>query len=205
MAINRALPSEVINDLNSGSFEEIFFYEIHLATPLYFTNFHSDLMITTLTSNGAKLFKGNGSIIRNHDNISEHGDLKADQTQVYLNGADQNLLRLFSTQANYRNRRLVIRGLTKGFNNASSYTDESRLYEEWDGEIQKKVITDGETSSELVVTVGHPFFPFMRTNGRRTNPASYQRLAPGSKGMDHAGQGDVEVRWGLTNDNRTGV
>ena len=167
--------------------------ELQLATPQYFTTTNIDISYDSSTAPdaGANTYLAQGQFV-NYGNIIESADLRINTLDMTFTAVDTTTIALLLNN-NFIDKRVVIYRVI--LDSQYNFTDDD-VWMLFDGRITAYGIRETNETAECTITVASQFADFMRTSGRKTNPASQNIHFASDKGMDFSPQIVKDIKWG---------
>lgn len=189
----RNLSPDLITSLNQRKLRIIELIELHLSTPVYFTNGHIDVDYDSATAPdaGTNTYLAQGQFI-SLGGISETTDIRVNAMAITFTAVDLTTAALVLNN-DYIDRRVVAYRMV--LNDDYSYNSD-HVFQYFDGTISSFSISESPNTANLTLKVASQFADYERTNGRRTNSTSQQRYFSGDVGLDFSPQIQTEIKWG---------
>lgn len=167
--------------------------ELQLSTTQYFTTTNIDIDYDSPTAPdvGTNTYLAQGQFIK-YGNISESADLRINSLDMEFTAVDQTTIALLLNNDFIDKRVVIYRAILA--NDYSFGSDDVWLL--FDGRITAYGIRETNETAVCTITVASQFADFLRTNGRKTNPASQNIHFSSDKGMDFSPQIVKDIKWG---------
>lgn len=167
--------------------------ELHLDTPVYFTNGGFDITWDSPTAPdaGDNTYTAQGQFIE-FSNVSETADVRVGTIDLTFTAVDLTTVALVLNN-DYINKRVVIYRII--FNDDYTF-DSDNVFQFFDGRITDYSISETQTSVTLTITCATQFADFEKLSGRKTNDTSQKLFFANDDGMEFASQIVKEIKWG---------
>lgn len=167
--------------------------ELQLSTTQYLTttNIDIDYDSDTAPDAGTNTYLAQGQFL-NYGNIVESADVRINSLDMDFTAVDTTTLALLMNN-DFIDKRVVIYRVILGDDYTFGADDVWMLF---DGRITGYAISENEETARVTITVASQFADFMRTSGRKTNPASQNIHFASDKGMDFSPQIAKDIKWG---------
>lgn len=191
--MTRSIASATQTKLAANSIFVADLIELQLATPQYFTTTNIDISYDSATApdSGANTYLAQGQFV-NYGNIIESADLRINTLDMTFTAVDTTTIALLLNN-NFIDKRVVIYRAILNDQYSFGADDVWMLF---DGRITAYGIRETNETAECTITVASQFADFMRTTGRKTNPASQNIHFASDKGMDFSPQIVKDIKWG---------
>jgi len=191
----RNLDTDLLTTLKGNKLRIVELIELHLATPVYFTNAHINIDYDSATApeSGVQTYLAQGQFLA-LGGISETTDIRINNMAVTFTAVDFTTIALVLNN-DYIDKRVVVYRAV--LNEDYSY-DANHVFQYFDGRINDFSISERTNTAQLTLNVSSQFADYERTNGRRTNNASQQRFFSDDVGMEFAPQIQTDIKWGRT-------
>lgn len=191
----RNLDTDLLTTLKGNKLRIVELIELHLATPVYFTNAHIniDFDSSTAPESGVQTYLAQGQFLA-LGGISETTDIRINTMAVTFTAVDFTTIALVLNN-DYIDKRVVVYRAV--LNEDYSY-DANHVFQYFDGRINDFSISERTNTAQLTLNVSSQFADYERTNGRRTNNASQQRFFSDDVGMEFSPQIQTDIKWGRT-------
>ena len=191
--MTRSIASATPTKLAANSIFVADLIELQLATPQYFTTTNIDISYDSATApdSGANTYLAQGQFV-NYGNIIESADLRINTLDMTCTAVDTTTIALLLNN-NFIDKRVVIYRAILNDQYSFGADDVWMLF---DGRITAYGIRETNETAECTITVASQFADFMRTTGRKTNPASQNIHFASDKGMDFSPQIVKDIKWG---------
>ena len=178
----RGLDSATITALQ-GDHDRAHLITLGFPFPVRLTDYGSDVEYDSNTYNSTGHVKG-------VDALKETGELRVNQSNLKLDGADQTYISLMLNQ-NYQNISVTILCaiLTGGEIQGAPITV-------FEGQLVGVDIEDSGADSVVTLSLSNHWKDFEKKNGFRTTLGSHQRVFSGDKFFEFATDQDREIEWG---------
>lgn len=167
--------------------------EIHLATPVYFTNGGLDISYDSPTAPdaGANLYVAQGQFL-GFGNVQETADVRVGTIDLSFTAVDLTTLALV-TNNEYIDKRVVI---YRAVLSNSNQLDTNNIFQFFDGRISTYAIAESTDTATLTIQCATQFADFEKQAGRATNSASQNIYFPNDKGMEFSAAIVKDIKWG---------
>ena len=189
----RNLSSGLVTSLSAQQMVVTDLIEIHLGTAVYFNNGSIDLDYDSPTAPdaGSNTYLAQGQFL-SYGNIIESADLRINSIDMEFTAVDLTTIGLLLNN-NFIDKRVVIYRVILG----NDYTFEADdVWMLFDGNITAYGIKETGETATVTITVASQFADFMRTSGRKSNPASQNIHFANDRGMDFSPQIVKDIKWG---------
>jgi hypothetical protein len=167
--------------------------ELQLSTTQYLTTTNLDITYDSLTAPdaGNNTYLAQGQFL-SYGNIVESADLRINSIDMEFTAVDLTTIGLLLNN-NFIDKRVVIYRVILG----NDYTFEADdVWMLFDGNITAYGIKETGETATVTITVASQFADFMRTSGRKSNPASQNIHFANDRGMDFSPQIVKDIKWG---------
>jgi len=189
----RNLDAQLINSLSRKKLYVVDLIELHLATPVYFTNGHIDINYDSPTApeSGVQTYLAQGQYI-GFGTVQETSDVRVGTVAVTFTAVDFTTLG-YVLSNDYIDRRVVMYRVV--LNDDYTFSD-ANVFQYFDGNITDFTISESKETATLTLQVASQFADYERANGRRTNNSSQQRFFADDVGLEFSPQIQTDVKWG---------
>ena len=167
--------------------------ELQLSTTQYLTTTNIDIEYDSPSAPdaGVNSYLAQGQFL-DYGDIVESADLRINTLTMTFTAVDTTTIALLLNN-DYIDKRVVIYRAILG-NDYSFTSDDVWLL--FDGRITAYSIRESDKNAVCTIVVASQFADFMRTSGRKTNPASQNIHFSSDKGMDFSPQIVKDIKWG---------
>ena len=191
--MTKSIPSATQTKLAANQIFVADLVELHLSTPQYFTSTNINIPYDSPSAPdaGTNTYLAQGQFL-SYGNVIESSDVRINSLDMTFTAVDTTTIALLMNNVYIDKRVVIYRALL-----SSSYTFAADdIFTIFDGRITGYRIKETAKTATVIVTIASQFADFMRTNGRRTNPASQNVHFSSDKGMDFSPQIVKDIKWG---------
>ena len=167
--------------------------ELQLSTTQYLTTTNIDIEYDSPSAPdaGVNSYLAQGQFL-DYGDIVESADLRINTLTMTFTAVDTTTIALLLNN-DYIDKRVVIYRAILGDDYSFTSDDVWLLF---DGRITAYSIRESDKNAVCTIVVASQFADFMRTSGRKTNPASQNIHFSSDKGMDFSPQIVKDIKWG---------
>ena len=167
--------------------------ELQLSTTQYLTTTNIDIEYDSPSAPdaGVNSYLAQGQFL-DYGDIVESADLRINTLNMTFTAVDTTTIALLLNN-DYIDKRVVIYRAILGDDYSFTSDDVWLLF---DGRITAYSIRESDKNAVCTIVVASQFADFMRTSGRKTNPASQNIHFSSDKGMDFSPQIVKDIKWG---------
>ena len=182
----RGLSPAVNVALATDSFRLATLIDLDFATPKRLTDFGQNITYNSNT------YQASDHLLSVQD-TSETSSIKVNSFDLTLSGVERTYIELALAGDHINTRVDINRAIVTITNNVAAVTG---VIPYFSGYITGFQISDGDSSSELQLTISSHWKDFEKVNCRKTNPTSNRRYFSGETGFDFAHKSITDMKWG---------